>query len=114
MSLGFKSQHEVEAVFAAAQFLKLAAYEYPRDEQLAGAAKRAMLIYVTLSTREKQEMSEPEADIFRDRQRDCEECVRVLGYKPCDTAKQGKCRYSGPTFQSAFIKKNLGQEVYLI
>ena len=112
MSLVFKSQHEVEAVFSAAMFLKLAAYEYPRDDQLAKAAKRAMLVYFTLSNRERQELSEAEHSIIRDRLHDCEECVRVLGYKPCESAPQRACRYGNPTFQQAFIKKNLGQEIF--
>ena len=113
MSLGFKQQYENEAVNSFARMVDIFSKFFPENKKLKAYAKEVVLQSIQLDMAEVREIRSRRS-IVEDRRRECAECERDHGEKPCMSGGRpwgvGVCVYSTYEYNRAAIQKHFGEQ----
>lgn len=112
MNVGYKREYEGEAIYHFANMVITFAGLFPENAKLKAYAKQVCLKFIQISAAEIRDMKNE--SILDDRLRDCAECKRSRGEKPC--MKDGRtwanhvCIYSTYEYNRAAIEKHFGEQ----
>lgn len=109
MSLGYKRDGEIAALYRYVRWIADASTANPSDISLQLFHRKCALITVNEIVKERQEMDKPNCNIISDRLADCAECD-MAGNRPCSFPDHPRCKYRSSDYVLATVEHFFGAE----